>query len=85
MIEATVNEGAGKGDRMTVIPGQIWEDLDRRFRRQVKVLSVDKNYAYVQADPSGRKSRISLKRMRPIHNGFRLVGGPGISLGKEGA
>jgi hypothetical protein len=73
---------------MRVIPGQIWQDLDSRmFRRQVKVLAVDENYAYVQSgrhssvtgriDFDGRKSRISLQRMCPVHNGFELCGGVG--------
>lgn len=76
---------------MTVTPGQIWQDLDRRMsRRQVKVLRVDSRYAYVQSgrhssvigrnDFDGRKTRISLSRMRPVHNGFELRGEDGEPL-----
>ncbi len=66
---------------MKVIPGQIWQDLDKRmWKRRVKVLSVNEFYADVQTIPDGRKSRISLRRMHPIYNGFQLVGGVGIDF-----
>lgn len=76
---------------MEVAPGQIWQDLDVRMRRrQVKVLAVDDSYAYVQSgrhssvtgrnDFDGRKTRISLSRMQPVHNGFELRGAAGEPL-----
>lgn len=69
-----------KGEEMEVREDQIWEDLDTRMwtrkegRRQVVVLRVDENYAYVQGVVNGRHTRIRLNRMRPIHNGFKYVG-----------
>lgn len=79
---ATWEEGVWgwKGEFMEVRPGQIWEDLDTRMwtrkegHRQVVVLRVDENYAYVRGVVNGRHTRISLRRMRPIHNGFRYIG-----------
>ena len=68
---------------MNVAPGQIWEDLDPRTwntkyrtRRRIRVVRVDSRYAYCVGVYSGRRTRISLKRMRPIHNGFELLEEP---------
>lgn len=57
---------------MTVEPGQVWADNDKRgYGRQVTVQSTDATHATVT--DGKRTSRIRLDRFRPTANGYRLV------------
>jgi hypothetical protein len=61
--------------------GQTWQDWDSRYRSQTpvykKVLRIADGFAYCESTRNGvviSKSRISLQRFRPSHNGYKLVG-----------
>lgn len=58
--------------------GDIFQDLDPRCEhRKVQVERLEGDFAWCVVLGTRRKTRISLQRLRPIHNGFRLVvGGP---------
>lgn len=61
----------------TVKPGQVWKSLDKRDRgRRILIQSVKSPYAYglSYGPPSAnRPTFIHLSRMKPIHNGYRLI------------
>lgn len=55
--------------------GQVWENVDPRYAGRVfQVLMVreDMGYAITQK-AGGRLGKVSLKRFRPMTNGYRLV------------
>lgn len=67
--------------------GQVYRDLDIRMAgRRVVVERVSFPYAHCRNVLGGRPIRILLRRMRPVHNGFRLVGRKCLACGtlKEG-
>jgi len=54
---------------ITVRPGQIWGDS--KDMRELTVMRVAERYVYC-IDDNGRRTRISLHRMRPRSNGYYL-------------
>jgi hypothetical protein len=61
-----------------VKPGQIWQDNDSRYRRdteirKVEVLEVGETHATCKNYPSGKITKIQLKRFKPNNTGYRLI------------
>ena len=54
--------------------GQIWADNDSRgYSRQVKVVVLTDEYAFVEDVRTVRRTRIRLNRFRPTSTGYRLI------------
>lgn len=71
-----------KAEVLPVKVGQIWEDCDYRAAgRQIRVIEINGDKATVETTqrarnsfgPTGRKTIISIKRMKPTKSGYRLV------------
>ena len=62
---------------MKVKIGQVWQDWDARYRnmtpRFLEITNVDEKYAYTKNSPSGKVSRIMLKRFRENSTGYKLI------------
>lgn len=69
------------GDTVEVRVGQTWEDMDKRMSgRQVRVVEIKGGKAICANTITGKKAVISISRMRPAHNGYKLVEVPTTPL-----
>lgn len=54
--------------------GQVWQDNDNRVpERIIKVIAIDNGQAICENTKTKKRTKIVLTRMRPTHNGYRLV------------
>ena len=68
-----MKEKAMTGDKPLVQVGQTWKNLDKRYSDTfVRVVEIKDGKAICANTITGKKSVISISRMRPCHNGYRL-------------
>jgi len=64
-----------KSETKKVEVGQVWEDNDPRYevKRTLTVMAIDGDYVECLNSPSGRVTKIKIKRLRPNSTGYRLI------------